>query len=112
MNWNKISSLDNLKEIIDHSSTLPVLIFKHSTRCSISRSSLDRIERNWASEDDKKALPYFLDLLNHHDVSNAIESMFGIEHESPQVLLIKNGSCFYSATHSAINYADIMSEVG
>ncbi|MGZ5263119.1 MAG: monothiol bacilliredoxin BrxC family protein, partial [Kaistella sp.] len=42
--------------------------------------------------------------LNHRDVSNAVAKRFGIEHESPQVWLIRNGKCIYSATHSEIDY--------
>jgi bacillithiol system protein YtxJ len=111
MRWNPLTSIGELEEVIKLSESIPVLILKHSTRCGISSIVLARLERFWKDEDDKKIVPYFLNLIQYRDVSNEIENRFGIMHESPQVLLIKNGKCVYSATHSDINYADIMAQV-
>ncbi|MDQ3109196.1 MAG: bacillithiol system redox-active protein YtxJ [Bacteroidota bacterium] len=112
MNWKNLTSIAQLDELVATSETTPVLIFKHSDRCNICHVALNRLERNWKDADNENVIPYFLDLLKHRDVSNAIAERFGITHESPQVLLIRNGKCFYSATHSDINYADIMEEGG
>jgi bacillithiol system protein YtxJ len=111
MNWKHLTSIAELDELIALSETSTILIYKHSDRCNICHVALNRIERNWKEEDNEKTVPYFLDVLRHRDVSNAIAERLGIRHESPQALLIRNGKCFYSSTHSEINYADIMGEV-
>ncbi|AXG75268.1 bacillithiol system redox-active protein YtxJ [Flavobacterium arcticum] len=100
--WNNLTQLQQLDSIVEESSDTPVLIFKHSTRCSISRMALKGFEREYAiEEDDAKA--YFLDLLAHRDISNEITSRFGVMHQSPQILLIKNGEAVFYASHSNID---------
>ncbi|QYJ68034.1 bacillithiol system redox-active protein YtxJ [Flavobacterium litorale] len=102
--WYELTNVQQLDTIVAESETMPVLVFKHSTRCSISRMALKGFEREYAiNEDDAKA--YFLDLLAHRDVSNAIAQRFGIMHQSPQILLIKNGKVVLHRSHSDINAA-------
>src|SRR4051812_14020907 len=111
MLWHKLTDISQLQTIIDISKEqsangLTVLIFKHSTRCSISSMALNRMESRW--KDDEKIKPYFLDLLEHRDISNEIASVFNVEHASPQVLLIKNGKCIYHNSHNGISVPDIL----
>jgi bacillithiol system protein YtxJ len=109
MEWNKLSEIEQLEEINKASFDTPVMIFKHSTRCSISSSALNRVERNWNNEqDDIKVKPYFLDLIAYRNVSNEIARKWNIEHQSPQILIIKNGTCIYTETHMGINYEEII----
>jgi bacillithiol system protein YtxJ len=108
MNWNKLTDISELDKINILSKEQKVLLFKHSKRCSISSAALDRVERNWKEEDSEKLDPYYLDLLNHRDISNAIAEIYGIEHQSPQVLVIKDGKCIYTETHYGISYEDLM----
>ena len=112
MEWNKLESKEDLAQLVVVSAITPVLIFKHSVRCGTSSMALNRLERMWKEEDNQKLVPYFLDLIAHRDVSREVESRFGIEHESPQVLIIQNGKCIYSESHSGIIYADIMGAAG
>jgi bacillithiol system protein YtxJ len=85
------------------------MIFKHSTRCSISSSALNRVERNWNNEqDDVKVKPFYLDLIAYRNISNEIAKKWNIEHQSPQVLIIKKGACIYTETHMGINYEEII----
>lgn len=100
MKWTPLVDLGQLNEIVTLSSYKPVIIFKHSTRCSVSRMVLKQFESEFDLED--KVIPYFLDLLEHRDVSNAIASRFNVVHQSPQLLLIKDGISVYDASHSAI----------
>jgi len=109
MNWKNLTDISELEEINNLSKEQKILLFKHSTRCSISSSALDRLERNWKEEDSEKLIPYFLDLLNHRDISNAIADRYAVEHQSPQVLVIQDGKCVYSETHYGISYEDLMS---
>ena len=109
MNWNKLEDISDIDKINNLSKEHKVLLFKHSTRCSISSSALNRLERNWKDEDSEKLRPYYLDLLKHRNVSNAIAELYAIEHQSPQVLVIKDGKCIYTETHYGISYEDLTS---
>lgn len=111
MLWHKLTDISQLNDIQNLSkeqsdSGLTVLLFKHSTRCSISSMALNRLESKW--NDNEKIPTYYLDLLNHRDISNEIASLYSVEHASPQVLLIKNGVCIYHASHTVISAADIL----
>ena len=107
MNWLKLESIEQLQTIKDNSSENLILIFKHSTRCSISRSVLDRLERNWQHGEMNDVKPFYLDLIKYRDVSDKIAEDFSVEHESPQVLVIKNGQSVYDRSHIEINYREL-----
>lgn len=109
MNWKSITDIKQLELIDEQSFTKKALIFKHSTRCSISSASLNRIERNWKEEYSDKLDVYYLDLLQYRDISNAIAAHYQIIHQSPQALIISNGKCIFSQTHSEINLNDLLS---
>jgi bacillithiol system protein YtxJ len=89
------------------SNTKPVVIFKHSTIRSISRMALKNFEREFDLQEE--ITPYFLDLLNHRDISNAIASKFEVVHQSPQIVLIKEGKAIYNASHENID-ATVLSQ--
>ncbi|MFY8181017.1 MAG: bacillithiol system redox-active protein YtxJ [Flavobacterium sp.] len=99
--WRQLTDLGQLNEIVDLSNEKAVLIFKHSTRCSISRFALKQFENEFDLEE--KITPYFLDLLNYRDVSNEIANRFDVFHQSPQILLIKNGKAIFSTSHDDID---------
>jgi bacillithiol system protein YtxJ len=111
MNWNKLNKHEQLEEIKILSYEKPVLIFKHSSRCSISSMALDRLLRNWKEQDQEKVAPFFLDLIAFRSISNQIEEAFGVPHESPQILLIKEGESVYDESHFNISYPEIMSRI-
>lgn len=111
MDWNILENLSQLEEIKQKSGDKPVLIFKHSTRCSISGMAWDRLKRNWKKEDSEKVTPYFLDLIRHREISNQVEKEFSVYHESPQVIIVKSGKAVYDNSHMGISYADIMGRV-
>lgn len=106
VNWVILDKENQLDTIIDESENLPIAIFKHSTRCSISTMAKSRLERDWdmSSEEVKT---YYLDLLTYRSVSNAIAIKFGVEHQSPQILLIKKGEVIYHASHSGISALEL-----
>ena len=106
MNWHPINSIDQLEQIKAASFITPQVIFKHSTTCSISRMALDRFER--AATPEKVDFNY-LDLLNYKAISNEIASFFQVHHESPQVILIKNGECIYDESHYGIMMDELIS---
>jgi bacillithiol system protein YtxJ len=109
MNWIELVSTDQLDKLIEASSLQPQVIFKHSTRCSISSMAKSRLERS------AKPGPvpfYYLDLISHRTVSNKIADVFQVEHESPQVLMIKDGKCTYSESHNGIHLDEILEHTG
>ena len=110
MNWIPLTDEKQLAEIEAISQDKPVVIFKHSTRCSISSMSLDRLLRNWKEEDSIEITPYYLDLIAYRSLSNLVAERFGISHESPQVLLLKDGKVTYHESHYGISYAEIMNQ--
>lgn len=107
MNWNKLSALEQLDDLDKLSNDKPVLIFKHSTRCGVSLRMLSTFEKNWKESDTDQISAWHLDLLNHRDISNAIAQRYGVEHESPQILLIKNGKCVHDASHHFIDMDEV-----
>ncbi len=109
MDWLTLTSEKQLEEINLKSfekQLTGVMLFKHSTRCSISSMALNRLERNWQFSNNSFPV-YILDLLEYPTVSAKISDLFNVRHESPQVLIIKNGKCIYTASHSDIIVADI-----
>jgi bacillithiol system protein YtxJ len=107
MKWNPLRSIEQIRKIQEQSKENPVLIFKHSTRCNISRASLDRLERHWKEDEMTNVITYFLDLLSYREISNHIAEVFGVEHESPQVLIIQNEQAKYDRSHFEIDYHQI-----
>lgn len=105
MNWEILTDVDQLDEIIFNSNEKPAVIFKHSTRCSVSRMALKQFENEFDLQD--KVTPYFLDLITYREISNEIANRFGVYHESPQILLIKDGQSVYDASHSDIDAGDL-----
>jgi bacillithiol system protein YtxJ len=112
MNWIKIQNAEDLEQIKAASNEQPVVIFKHSTTCSISNTALDRFQRAHAKlADDKGVKFYYLDLLNHRDISKKIAETFNVEHESPQAILVKKGEAVLDASHFGININDFVEAV-
>lgn len=100
--WKELTSEQQLEAIINDSNTKPVAIFKHSTRCGISTRAKFVLEEDWDYTTEELDF-YYLDLLQHRNISNKIAEVTGVQHQSPQVILIKNGDPVYEETHHAIN---------
>jgi len=107
MNWIPLTNESQLSEIIAQSQIKPQVIFKHSTRCSISAVALQRLQKS--NQPDGLDF-YFLDLLAHRPISNKIVETFNVHHESPQVLVIKNGECVFDESHLGISMNDIVKQ--
>ncbi len=93
-----------LEEIRKRSEERPQVIFKHSTRCSISSVALQRFER---SSPPPGVDFYFLDLLKNRPLSSKVAEVFKVWHESPQVLMIRHCECVYDESHMGISMEDI-----
>ena len=109
LNWLHLKTIEDLELAITSSEVRPVLLFKHSTRCSISTMAKDRLERNWS--DDIQIESYYLDLLQFRNVSDKIAEIFNVEHQSPQVMIISNRVSIYDASHNQINVDSIKDHI-
>ena len=109
--WSELKSIEQLKDLYQQSDTSPVVLFKHSTRCSISSMAKSRIESNWSKLFSDFPI-YYLDLIAHRNISNSIANDLGVEHQSPQIIVVKNGQAIYDTSHGGIdanNLVDILS---
>jgi len=107
VNWFEIESEVDLDQLQKNSFDKPQIIFKHSTRCSISAMAKGRLD----SAPDSDALAFhYLDLIQYRALSNEIADRFHIAHQSPQALLIKNGECVLELSHWDIRYDELLSE--
>lgn len=106
MNWIVLTDYSQIQKALDNSE--PFLVFKHSTRCSISSMAKSRFERNF---DLEGVSAFYLDLITYRSISNQLAIDFNVEHQSPQVLFIQNGVCSYNASHNAINLTDIKAKL-
>lgn len=107
MKWIELKTQVQLDQLREESKEKTALIFKHSTSCSISKTALSRLERNWKEQELPQVTAYYLDLLSFRPLSNSIATSFDVEHQSPQVLIIKNGQSVYNKSHFDIDYQSI-----
>ncbi len=109
LSWIALTDEAQLATITERSRQIPCLIFKHSTRCSISSMAKLRLETRWDFADSEMEA-YYLDLIAYRPISAAITALFEVAHESPQVLVIKDGSCIYDASHLDISVPILRNE--
>ncbi|SNC76269.1 bacillithiol system protein YtxJ [Hymenobacter gelipurpurascens] len=105
--WQPLTQSEQLTDIVQESFEQPIIIFKHSTTCSISAAAKAKLERQWSEAGLETAKLYYLDLLRFRPISNEIAEKFGIRHESPQLLVIQNGECRHDASHMSIRLSDV-----
>jgi bacillithiol system protein YtxJ len=105
MEWKVLNEDGQLQQIIRDSESRPQIIFKHSTRCSISAVAKGRLDKGTPPENTDF---YYLDLIRYRTLSNKIADTFKVHHESPQVLIIRNGRCVYDESHMGINLKEIL----
>lgn len=100
--WTRIESEKDLDAAVEKSLQKKVVIFKHSTRCFISKTVLKSFEKQMENSDKDYSF-YFLDLIAHRNISNDIESQLDVVHQSPQLIVLENGKAIYNASHQSID---------
>jgi len=110
IDWVNLERLEELENIKTLSNDKPILIFKHSTRCSISAMAKAKLEREWDLTTDDVII-YYLDLIQFRAVSNEIASLFSVKHQSPQILLVKKGKVTYHESHNSIRLTELKDEL-
>ncbi len=104
--WEMLESVEQLQNVIRNSAKKPKVIFKHSTRCGISRMVLKDFERGYSLKGGEAGF-YLLDLLNHRDVSDAIAQKLSVTHQSPQVIVLKDELVRHTESHHGIDIRKI-----
>ena len=108
INWIELNNLNSLEDIKKKSNQRVQVIFKHSTKCSISSVAKNRLEKSGHIENVDF---YYLDLIKNRKISDSVAELFQVHHESPQVLVIDNGECIYDESHYAINMEEILEQI-
>ena len=106
MAWLKLNSFDALNELIQKSNKSPQLLFKHSTRCSMSAFALNRIQPVLKNND-----LYILDVIANRDLSNQVANLFNITHQSPQLLIVDRGTCIHATSHIGISAENLVNQL-
>lgn len=101
--WHALTEEEQLDKMEKESEKQLVVIFKHSTRCGISRMVLNNFERNYDLPKDKEVKLYFLDLIANRGISNEVASRFGVRHESPQMIILKDQQVVHHSSHQSID---------
>lgn len=103
--WQHLTTLGELDKMIQQSNQVPVAVFKHSIRCSISAMALARFESDFG--ETLHFEPYYLDLIAFREVSNEIAEQLGVTHQSPQAILFYKGEVLYTASHNGISFEEV-----
>jgi bacillithiol system protein YtxJ len=106
--WIPLKDIEQIERLIEKSKVNPQVIFKHSTRCNISSVAKNRFEK---SEPIAEADYHLLDLIANRQVSAAVADQTGVYHESPQIILLVNGTCLFDESHLAIDAEDIKEQI-
>lgn len=101
VNWKSINDVNDLMALSQSNQTL--ILFKHSERCSVSRMAKRAFEMEYDATDPV----YLIHVIDERPLSNSIAEITGVNHQSPQLLIIKSGQCVYHASHDHISAADI-----
>lgn len=106
INWIALDSPLQVEEIVEFSRRKPCIIFKHSTSCGVSSFTQFKLEEDWVFSEGE-VTTYLLDVIAHRPIARQVAEQFSVCHESPQLLLIRNGECTYDASHLDISVAEL-----
>jgi len=101
LNWYKLTKVEQLSNLKKISNDKLVVLFKHSTRCGISRMVWNQFQSSADFPADQVEL-FYLDLLSYRDISDAVAQEFQVLHQSPQLIILQHGQVVHHASHSAI----------
>lgn len=104
--WNTLDASTHLEQLVELSREKPVVIFKHSIRCGTSSMVKDQLETDWNFQEDDLEF-YYLDLINQRSISNAVAEQFNVLHQSPQIIIIKDGKSIYDTSHQMVSVRSI-----
>lgn len=98
----KMTSSEQLHEALHSSDSKALLIFKHSTRCPISAAAYRQVENYLNGQPNEQVDYALIDVIANRPVSNEAADTLGVKHESPQVILVRQGKPVWHTSHSLI----------
>ena len=104
--WINLNSIDTLETIMEGSATKPKLIFKDSYRCGVSKMARRQFENQYPFS-ESEVDTFLLDLITYREVSNKIEDLTGVYHQSPQLIVLFNKKVIYHASHYEIDVDEV-----
>ena len=110
MDWKFLNDESQIDQILENSKDKTQIIFKHSTSCSISTMAKMRLETKWDLVTHDLDI-YYLDLLSYRNVSSKVAEITGVHHESPQIIIIRDGLTIYDASHFDISVDNILEHI-
>ena len=96
----EIASLTSLDDFVAGLDGAPGILFKHSDSCGISSRAYNEMSR----------VPYRIGLVvvqQARPVSDEIEKRWRVSHETPQVLIVRDGAVLWKASHFEVKAADV-----
>tara|TARA_R110002124_G_scaffold114578_1_gene270002 strand:+ start:64 stop:408 length:345 start_codon:yes stop_codon:yes gene_type:complete len=110
MNWITLNETSQINEI-ENASGISV-IYKHSPRCVVSMMAYRRLKSEFPNFNQLEIPVYIVDVVNNRTESQSIANQFNIRHESPQLLVIKEGQCIYNASHEDVSFEPLSTLAG
>ena len=111
IDWKLLKDIDQLDALEKESFEIPIVIFKHSISCGLSAMARYQLERDWDFPEGNLSF-YYLDLINYRSISNEIEDRFEVIHQSPQIIVLKDGKAIYNTSHHKISVQDLKQALG
>ncbi len=111
MEFQVLNDIAQLNEIDIKSNSKIQAIYKHSTQCGISRIAYRILNKELEQVSGDSIAIYYLDLIRYRELSNTISMRYSIEHESPQIIIIKEGKCIYHASHSDVSLHKALNKI-
>ncbi|MEO1435334.1 MAG: bacillithiol system redox-active protein YtxJ [Bacteroidota bacterium] len=106
LSWTPLTSLEELNQLDQHSHQRPCGIYKHSNRCHISSMAKSNLEEDWRLEEGAINM-YFLDVIEHRAIAREVADRYQVAHQSPQILVIRDGECTYEAAQLDITFEEL-----
>ena len=100
--WIELTGSQELNALVDASYSKPQLIFKHSMTCGVSGMTKRRFESEAGNNAERLAF-HLLVIQKNRELSKQVAVQFQVRHESPQVLIVKNGTVIAHASHWLID---------
>lgn len=98
------------EKVLKQSQTRPVIVFKHSNTCGTSERAHKRVKK--LEQQSGFADNMYITIVQRaRDISDTIAEELGVEHESPQVIIVYNREAVYDADHDAIDPDEIAKQL-
>ncbi|XEC96940.1 bacillithiol system redox-active protein YtxJ [Paenibacillus tarimensis] len=112
MKIRPLVSVEEWNEALKASEQQPLLVFKHSTRCPVSSGAHDELMNFLEDARNPKFYAVLVRVIEERPVSNTIAEGLGLQHASPQAILIEDGKVTWYATHWDITYSVLEEQLG